>query len=426
MVRRIMIWAAVAGALGAVFVTAQGCTEEPWDYPDECLYFGGTNCPLDLPCECCQCPWPETCPPFVEPNTIKKIPEWCGPALRDAGCPGHAPYIWTYDLTVCKLGLDGGVEADDAGDGGMIGFCSGGTCVPPAPEAWKHVAFAMTWPASPPACPDEAPIVAFEGTPLPPEFACPKCSCDAPDGKCNLPTKWTIKSVGCDDPSVGVQTNFDPPAAWDGTCSDANAIALDKQCGAVPCVRSITIAPPVIEEQPCKPHAEGQADLPIPKAWNGGPEAPIGRACVSEKPLPECTGQGCTSTNTSFLACIMHDGDQVCPDGWTGAKHVLYGDIKDSRECSPCGCDAPTGGTCQVKWRTFSTATCSVENAALDVYSGVLPACANYMPGAALAGKTAELVDYTKGTCTPNGGELVGKLELANQVTVCCQSSSAM
>jgi len=67
-----------------------------------------------------------------------------------------------------------------------------------------------------------------------------------------------------------------------------------------------------------------------------------------------------------------------------------------------------------------------VENAALDVYSGVLPACANYMPGAALAGKTAELVDYTKGTCTPNGGELVGKLELANQVTVCCQSSSAM
>jgi hypothetical protein len=122
----------------------------------------------------------------------------------------------------------------------------------------------------------------------------------------------------------------------------------------------------------------------------------------------------------------MHDGDQVCPDGWTGAKHVLYGDIKDSRECSPCGCDAPQGGTCQVKWQTFALPACSTENASGETYAGMLPACHDFMPGTALAGKTADIINYTKGTCTPNGGELVGKLELANQVTVCCQSSSAM
>lgn len=418
MVRRVLLLGAAAGTLVAAVLAAQGCVIGVADL--------GGNCNTNYPIDCCQCVWPEDCPPYrKEPR--RKIPDWCEPYILDAGCD----HKWLYDHRFCEnaadAGLDGAdVDADDAGnesDGGL-GFCSSGTCAPPAPQGWRQVSFAMTWPTLPPACPDEAPIMAFEGTPAPPEFACPMCSCDPPGGKCNLPTKWSIKSVGCDDPSVGVQTNFDPPTTWDGTCSDANAIALDKQCGAVPCVRSITIAPPVIEEQPCTPHAEGQADLPIPKAWNGGPEAPTGRACASDKPLPECTGQGCTSTNTSFAACIMHEGDQVCPGAWNGAKHVLYGQIEDSRACTPCGCDAPQGGMCQVKWRTFSTSTCSVENAALDVYSGVLPACANYMPGAALAGKTAEIINYTKGSCTPSGGELVGKLELANQVTVCCLSSA--
>lgn len=69
---------------------------------------------------------------------------------------------------------------------------------------------------------------------------------------------------------------------WDGSCSSDNAIAAGKLCGGVPCVRSITISPPVIEENPCTPHTAGEADLPVLKAWNGGPEAPIGRAvaCV--------------------------------------------------------------------------------------------------------------------------------------------------
>jgi len=422
MVRRLILGAVIASSLGAIFVMAQGCGLK-WGEDETSDWYGiGTNCPEGLPLDCCQCPWPEDCPPW-NTHPIKTIPDSCLPYLAKVGCPGPARYQHTYDLSLCERAFaDGGTNADDAGDGGMT-FCSSGTCVPPAPEAWKHVAFAMTWPALPPACPEDTPIVAFEGSPAPPERSCSACSCDAPEGKCNLPTTWIVKTVGCDDPAVGVQTSFDPQAGWDGTCTSTNAIALGKQCGGVPCVRSITISPPVIEEKPCVPHKEGDVELPIPKAWNDADRMPVGRACVSNEPLPSCSGKGCNSTRSEFCPCLLHDGDPVCPDGWSGDRHVLYGQIEDSRECSPCGCDAPKGGTCQVKWRTFSTATCSVENAAVDIYAGMAPACTDLMPGVALAGKTAELVNYTKGSCTPNGGELGGDLKLDYPVTVCCYSS---
>ena len=61
------------------------------------------------------------------------------------------------------------------------------------------------------------------------------------------------------------------------------------------------------------------------------------------------------------------------------------------------------------------------ENAANDVYSGMNPApCKDYNPGEPLVSKTAEIVSYTKGSCSPTGGELKGDLMLAGQVTVCC------
>jgi len=51
-------------------------------------------------------------------------------------------------------------------------------------------------------------------------------------------------------------------------------------------------------------------------------------------------------------------------------------------------------------------------------------ACTVLDPGVALAGKTTELLDYTKGSCTPTGGKPIGDLKLDGQVTVCCQSTT--
>lgn len=304
----------------------------------------------------------------------------------------------------------------------MSSLCSSGTCVPKAPESWKHVAFALTWPELPPACPEDAPSLVFEGSPEPPAQTCPTCLCDAPEGTCSLPTTWTVSSEVCPGGS-GVKTSFDPPSGWDGSCSSTNAIAQGKLCGGVPCVQSITLSLPVINEKPCTPQMEGWVDLPIPKLKADGPRMATGRACASAKPLPSCSGAGCSKTNSAFGACILHDGDQVCPDGWAGDRHVLYQHIDDARLCTPCGCDAPSGGSCQVKWRAFSDSSCTTEVAANDVSAGMIgPACYALNSGIALAGKSAELLDYTKGSCTPTGGELVGDLALAGQVTVCCQS----
>lgn len=115
----------------------------------------------------------------------------------------------------------------------------------------------------------------------------------------------------------------------------------------------------------------------------------------------------------------MQEGDQVCPAGWDD-RHLLYGEVVDSRECSACSCGAPTGGTCKVKWRTYAAAGCMAENAANDIYAGMVPPCYDYMPGVALSGKTGEIQEYTKGTCMPSGGKTTGKLVLEKPATVCC------
>ncbi len=406
MVRRIVLAAVIASLPLVAALVAQGCIISGGS--------AGNNCDPNMSIECCQCPWPEDCPPYGDPWPI---PEWCAPYLIDAGCPE----VYTYDRSICEQN-DAGT---DGGDGGTS-FCSSGTCVPPAPAAWKHVSFVMAWPDEPPACPEDAPILVFEGTLAPPEQACPACLCDDPDGSCSLPTTWTVSSANCDNPNGGVKTNFDPPSGWDGSCSNTNAIAQGKLCGGVPCVQSLTLSLPIIEEKLCTPRTEGWVDLPIPKLWSAGPQVPTGRACANDKPLPSCSGQGCGGTNNAFGACILHDGDEVCPDGWTGERHVLYEHIDDARECTPCGCDAPQGGTCQVKWRAFSDSSCATEVGAVDIYPDMMgPACTALGPGVALAGKTAELINYTKGSCVATGGELIGELKLeGREVTVCCNSST--
>ena len=65
-----------------------------------------------------------------------------------------------------------------------------------------------------PSCPDDAPNVVFEGHPEPGPLSCGTCSCEAPPGTCSLPDKWTVSSAACNLP--GVNTNFNPPANWDG------------------------------------------------------------------------------------------------------------------------------------------------------------------------------------------------------------------
>lgn len=386
MVRLGKIFVCLGSVLLGLSAVIAGCESSDIFIGSDCMHDGKQV----LDPACCPCPLPEDCP-----NGPKPIP---------AGCP-NAP------------APDGGT----GGNGGTSSLCNDGACVSEPPDDWMSVAFFSDW-SDPPICPEDTPILAFEGTPAPPPPTCGACSCGEPDGTCKPPATWTISSAPCSDPAGGVKINFDPPTNWDGSCNQDKSFPLDMLCGGSPCVRSMTLEPPVIEEQPCTPHTSGDSEPPPPKYWPGGPETPLGRVCMSDKPWPTCvnqTGKVCGPAAEAYASCIFREGEHLCPEGWED-RHLLYGAIDDGRTCSACTCDPPTGGVCQVKWHTFAGAACTAQNAELDIYAGMIPPCNDYMPGVALAGKSAELIAYTKGTCAPSGGEVVGDLSLDKPATVCC------
>jgi hypothetical protein len=72
----------------------------------------------------------------------------------------------------------------------------------------------------------------------------------------------------------------------------------------------------------------------------------------------------------------------------------------------------------------WSSQGCSQIVITRAISAGMIAPCADIMPGTQLSGKTAELLHYTKGTCTPSGGEVVGELSLDKPVTVCCPGAT--
>ncbi|MBK9263107.1 MAG: hypothetical protein IPM54_25300 [Polyangiaceae bacterium] len=318
----------------------------------------------------------------------------------------------------CAEFLDG-ADAGDAADGASSA-CSNGTCAM-LPDGWEPVVLASGAMVVLPECPTFAPNVMFEGSSVPGvDPTCPACSCDAPVGACKPPTTWTVGSSAC----IGndVWTNFDPPAGWDGSCASNTAIAEGILCGGKPCVASINISPPVIEEAPCVAHAT-VPPIDIPKAKADGPYTTEGLACSGD-PWPACAtaGERCVpSVNDPFAACVMHEGDVLCPNGWD-SKQVLYGMIDDQRTCSECSCLPSTGATCSMKVQLFGDAACSTTELEVNVSVDMASDCHLLMPGVALAGKRSDVLEYKPGACEPSGGELLGDVVLADARTFCCRT----
>ena len=238
-----------------------------------------------------------------------------------------------------------------------------------------------------------------------------------------VPTTWTISSHACSDPSGGVKTNFDAPTGWDGTCDTSKSLPAKQMCGAEPCVRSITVSPPVIEEQPCTPHLVVE-DEPVAKAWNARPTPPVFRVCYAGFPASECVdkpGKLCAPTPPSQATCVWHLGDVTCPNGYD-ERTVIYKNYDDSRECGECTCGAPSGGYCRASvsaWGGANGGSCSAPEFQQYTETTFPSKCFDLVLGAALTGKTADVVQYDKGSCTPTM-DVKGKLSLEGAATVCC------
>jgi hypothetical protein len=90
------------------------------------------------------------------------------------------------------------------------------------------------------------------------------------------------------------------------TCASNTAIPKDILCGGKPCVASITISAPIIEEEHCVAHAN-VAPVDIPKAKADGPYITDGRAGKSADVLDYKPG-ACEPTGGELLRalCLRH------------------------------------------------------------------------------------------------------------------------
>jgi hypothetical protein len=121
-----------------------------------------------------------------------------------------------------------------------------------------------------------------------------------------------------------------------------------------------------------------------------------------------------------FAQCLVRDGDRECPGPHYTVKHLFYGGLADTRECTPCACGAPSGSTCTAFVSAFKDGACSSPVVAGTV-DATDPVCLDVAPsGQALGSKLATAPVYAPGACQVSGGEPVGAALPADPSTYCC------
>lgn len=345
-----------------------------------------------------------------------------GALCVDSLCRHVAP----VEEPLCAREAGGGGDAGaDASEDGPPPGCTG-QCLPAPPLGWT--APVQLWfgeESGAPTCPEVAPAVGYEGraelhaAPA----TCGACSCGPSGGECELPATLTASAASCASTNaITPRTDFDPPASWDGSCSANEAIALDKLCGSVKCVSSLTTAPLTLDEGGCASTSQPAPEALSPPAWST-----FARACMgSVSGACESLGEVCTPASiidggvVGFRTCIFHGGDVACPSaGPYTDRHVFYTDYADSRGCSECGCGVPVGSACSAMLSVYTDPGCSAP-----IFTRIIEAtsatCDDLSAGTQLGSKKIGPVTYTPGQCAASGGEPGGSAEPVLPSTFCC------
>jgi hypothetical protein len=261
-----------------------------------------------------------------------------------------------------------------------------------------------------------------------PPLVCDICGCEPSEGTCSgVPEQIEIRAGSCDDPGAATLP-FGGPPAWDGACTDANALPAGAMCPAgssTPCAQYVTasVLPPPAAEKcavtvnpvPAFGNFVGWATRVL--ACRGTAVEGVcgdggGAVCVSDLPLP-------------WHQCVWRAGlHDECPAPYTSDRFFTYSltGYTDKRECTPCECGAPEGSACEGALRLYGDAACGSEfdSSALSSLDGQ---CVKVVPpGRAIGGKAITDHSYVPGTCVASGGEPTGEAE-ANEtdaVTFCC------
>jgi hypothetical protein len=290
-------------------------------------------------------------------------------------------------------------------------------------------------PEQAPPCPEVTPTLDREGWMdlAGSQAICSPCECGEPTGQClTMPPEIKVRTAHCGVPEFSTSP-FNGPGAWDGSCTEADAIPGGAKCpegSPTLCARSVEVGvlgAPVNEQ--CVPLVPPPPELP-PATWSTFVRM-CSRASDNEDKTDCRRGEEkCAppldEAPSGFRQCIRWDGDHACPDKWDGLRLILhdFSAVKDSRTCSECICGAPTGGRCSGLFKAYSDASCQDPAAQLSLSSlAVTPGCVDIDPGTALGSKDISELTYLRGVCSPGGGEPIGEVVPdpdSGLTTVCC------
>lgn len=301
--------------------------------------------------------------------------------------------------------------------------CAAYACVAAPPLGWEGYVslFDGAEVDKPAACPTTYPT-AFNGhrnllnTTA---HTCSACTCGAPTGQtCDLAGPITVGDKACGAPGQTV-TTLTVPADWQGECvGDSAAQGGRTNCPGGACNTSVTMPAVAVVGGTCAA-AGGESDQ-LPAQWEA-----FGLGCSTALQGGGCAaGSVCQAKSTTPFRsglCVYKLGENSCPIGEFSQQFLYYEKADDTRMCSKCECDAPSGTTCAAKIHVYSDVavnTCNTEVASFDAGS-----CTALTGNPTVFGRAATmLTGPTGGQCAvmPGGGDASGTIVAVNPTTFCC------
>lgn len=276
-----------------------------------------------------------------------------------------------------------------------------------APLGWEGPVLLWSGPAEvePPACPEEAPEIRFEGFDgLSVTQSCPSCSCSAPACRPSAGVlAWDAPWCG-EDPSAPTMT-WRTPEEWDGSCIHADPI-IPSEVATSTIILATRRAPcaPIIGPEPRVAEA----------SWSSRARACAvreGRAAI--KPPPR-----------GFGRCVAQGGEvSECPAAYP-ERRIFYGGVAGDLGCTPCSCGEPTEGGCRYDTTIYREPGCTWQGFLMniDTDSAACAGWGNQVSNAPVVSMDSTFVaEEEPGSCAPAGGAPVGAAWPVEPTTLCCE-----
>lgn len=320
----------------------------------------------------------------------------------------------------------GGASSTSSAGGGDV--CPDGTTcetIPKSPD-WKPDDHALIYLAPPDqpwmGCPDTMPLAVWDGYAELVQATCPVCSCQPPNGSCDLPTTLRAYYTDvCPAPANAPYHPFDAPMGWTGSCTPASPVPPDPSCVGNTCIQGVTIDPPIVKDPPACTPGIPTPMAPVPAHW-----AKVVHICIGTMRICGDDKYCITIPPPGFLSCLQSSlmpADASCPPSYP-TKLLAYTGFTDMSSCSPCACEAPVGSKCSTAVSIYTEKSDCTGPQQVLLVDSTKPACASVSPaGAGLLSKRADPAIYTPGSCAPSGGELLNPAEPdeAGRRVLCCQ-----